>query len=310
MFLLLLKFRRILTNHFPKHDAQLDYYGKRLATCSSDRTVKVFDVIDGETQRTPGHTLKGCVEVSPMHQRFLMFSLYRHTGPVWQVAWAHPKYGHILASCSYDGKVLIWKEQQGQGNVSGSWIKIKEHTLHTASGLSLDLSERFLIICITFSVNSVSWAPHELGAILACASSDGKVSVLTFKSMSSTITRVSLSNPLYKMMVNGTPTSSLVMPLAAMPFLGHLHSFLGLLSHSNKPQPQVKLPHIVPPLNVSQVRVVTTSLKSGDTKKKHSPGLRKRFWKAIPIGYAMLLGHRTLGCHGPTLPRPLRIRQC
>jgi protein transport protein SEC13 len=117
-----------------KHDAQLDYYGKRLATCSSDRTVKVFDVIDGETQRTPGHTLKGCVgyffaaaHVNPW---------YRHTGPVWQVAWAHPKYGHILASSSYDGKVLIWKEQQAQGNVSGGWIKIKEHTLHTASGLS------------------------------------------------------------------------------------------------------------------------------------------------------------------------------
>ncbi|KAF5375860.1 hypothetical protein D9615_008189 [Tricholomella constricta] len=128
------------------HDAQLDYYGKRLATCSSDRTVKVFDVIDGETQRsTGGHTLKG------------------HTGPVWQVAWAHPKYGHILASCSYDGKVLIWKEQQGQGPAAGGWNKVKEHTLHTAS------------------VNSVSWAPHELGAILACASSDGKLSVLTFK---------------------------------------------------------------------------------------------------------------------------------
>ncbi|KAJ2929925.1 hypothetical protein H1R20_g7158, partial [Candolleomyces eurysporus] len=106
------------------HDAQLDYYGKRLATCSSDRTVKVFDVVDGDAQRsTNGQTLKG------------------HTGPVWQVAWAHPKFGHILASCSYDGK----------------------HTLHTAS------------------VNSVSWAPHELGAILACASSDGKLSVLTFK---------------------------------------------------------------------------------------------------------------------------------
>jgi len=87
----------------------------------------------------------------------------RHTGPVWQVAWAHPKYGHILASCSYDGKVLIWKEQQGQGSVSGGWTKVKEHTLHTAS------------------VNSVSWAPHELGAMLACASSDGKISVLTFK---------------------------------------------------------------------------------------------------------------------------------
>jgi len=128
------------------HDAQLDYYGKRLATCSSDRTVKVFDVVEGETQRTSGgQTLKG------------------HTGPVWQVSWAHPKYGHILASCSYDGKVLIWKEQQGQGATGGGWNKVKEHTLHSAS------------------VNSVSWAPHELGAILACASSDGKLSVLTFK---------------------------------------------------------------------------------------------------------------------------------
>ncbi|KAJ8517876.1 hypothetical protein ONZ45_g4977 [Pleurotus djamor] len=126
------------------HDAQLDYYGKRLATCSSDRTVKVFDVVDGETKPT-GQTLKG------------------HSGPVWQVAWAHPKFGHILASCSYDGKVLIWKEQPGHGPSPGSWAKINEHTLHSAS------------------VNSVCWAPHELGPILACASSDGKLSVLTFK---------------------------------------------------------------------------------------------------------------------------------
>ncbi|KAG8933506.1 GTPase-activating protein S13 [Tulasnella sp. 419] len=130
------------------HDAQLDYYGKRLATCSSDRTIKIFDVVDGEQKQQPGHTLKG------------------HTGPVWQVAWANPKYGHILASCSYDGKVLIWKEQSnGPGTQpgAGNWTKIKEYTAHTAS------------------VNSVSWAPHELGPILACASSDGKLSVLTFQ---------------------------------------------------------------------------------------------------------------------------------
>lgn len=31
------------------------------------------------------------------------------------------------------------------------------------------------------SVNSVAWAPHELGAILACASSDGKVSIHEYK---------------------------------------------------------------------------------------------------------------------------------
>lgn len=85
---------------------------------------------------------------------------------MWQVSWAHPKFGHILASCSYDGKVIIWKEQPAQGPTPAGWAKIKEHTLHKAS------------------VNSVSWAPHELGAILACASSDGTISVLTFKSAS------------------------------------------------------------------------------------------------------------------------------
>jgi len=30
-------------------------------------------------------------------------------------------------------------------------------------------------------VNSIAWSPPELGALLACASSDGKVSVLEFK---------------------------------------------------------------------------------------------------------------------------------
>ena len=30
-----------------QHDVQLDYYGKALATCSSDRTVKVYDVMEG-----------------------------------------------------------------------------------------------------------------------------------------------------------------------------------------------------------------------------------------------------------------------
>lgn len=32
------------------HDAVLDYYGKRLATCSSDKTIKIFEV-EGETHK-------------------------------------------------------------------------------------------------------------------------------------------------------------------------------------------------------------------------------------------------------------------
>lgn len=119
------------------HDAVLDYYGKRLATCSSDKTIKIFEV-EGENHK-------------------LVDTLRGHDGPVWQVSWAHPKFGVILASCSYDGKVLIWKEQ------NGSWSNIAEHAVHQAS------------------VNSVSWAPHEYGAVLLCSSSDGKVSIVEFK---------------------------------------------------------------------------------------------------------------------------------
>lgn len=89
------------------HDAVLDYYGKRLATCSSDKTIKIFQV-DGDNY-TLQETLTG------------------HEGPVWMVSWAHPKFGVILASCSYDGKVLVWKED------NGVWTNIAEHSVHQAS---------------------------------------------------------------------------------------------------------------------------------------------------------------------------------
>ena len=120
------------------HDAVLDYYGKRLATCLSDKTIKIFEVEGTENYQ-------------------LTETLVGHEGPVWQVAWAHPKFGSILASCSYDGKVLVWKELPDR-----LWSIISEHKVHQAS------------------VNSVSWAPHELGAVLLCTSSDGRVSVVDF----------------------------------------------------------------------------------------------------------------------------------
>ncbi|SCU81398.1 LAME_0B06898g1_1 [Lachancea meyersii CBS 8951] len=119
------------------HDAVLDYYGKRLATCSSDKTIKIFEI------------------ENDIHK--LVETLYGHEGPVWQVDWAHPKFGVILASCSYDGKVLIWKEENGR------WTQIAVHAAHSAS------------------VNSVKWAPHEYGPFLLAASSDGKVSIVEFK---------------------------------------------------------------------------------------------------------------------------------
>jgi WD40 repeat protein len=120
----------------------LDYYGKRLATCSSDKTIKIFAIEND--------------------QHKLIETLHGHEGPVWQVSWAHPKFGVILASCSYDGRVLVWKEE------NGIWSTITEHRVHNAS------------------VNSISWAPSEYGALLLCTSSDGTASVVEFLADGST----------------------------------------------------------------------------------------------------------------------------
>lgn len=122
------------------HDAEMDYYGLRLATCSSDQSVKIYNLKNG-TQN-------------------LVADLKGHYGPVWQVAWSHPKFGNLLASCSYDRKVIIWKDTNNE------WIKYYEYTNHDSS------------------VNSVAWAPHEFGLVLACGSLDGTISVITYVSES------------------------------------------------------------------------------------------------------------------------------
>ena len=40
--------------------------------------------------------------------------MFSHSGPAWQVQWAHPKYENVIATCGFDGYVNIWKEVQPQ----------------------------------------------------------------------------------------------------------------------------------------------------------------------------------------------------
>lgn len=77
------------------HDVVMDYYGKRVATVSSDNTMKIIGVSGSSHQQ--------------------LVTLCGHQGPVWQVAWAHPRFGSMLASCGYDGCVIIWKELMSLG---------------------------------------------------------------------------------------------------------------------------------------------------------------------------------------------------
>lgn len=102
----------------------MDYFGNLLATCSSDGTVKVFNILEDPVKligTLSGYGLHGMEE--PAYQHF-----HRHKGPVWRVAWAHPMHGTMLASCSFDGTVIIWK------NEGSAWWIIWENEVHSMSG--------------------------------------------------------------------------------------------------------------------------------------------------------------------------------
>jgi len=126
------------TNHEDQiHDCQFDFYGTKAATASSDKTIKIFEVQEDKMNPT-GQEIKA------------------HDGAVWQVSWAHPKFGVLLASASFDSKVIIHSE-----NADGTWSIVYVYAEHRTS------------------VNTVQFAPAEFGLVLACGSTDGDVSILT-----------------------------------------------------------------------------------------------------------------------------------
>jgi protein transport protein SEC13 len=65
-----------------------------------------------------------------MENLLFFFQKKRHNGPVWQIAWAHPSYGNIIASCGFDKKVAIWKEV-----AANDWKLVISHQEHQGSGI-------------------------------------------------------------------------------------------------------------------------------------------------------------------------------
>jgi len=132
-------FQRINTQHKDiVHHLAYDFYGKRLATCSGDHRIKVWD-FDGKTWIPAKEFDKG------------------HNGAVTKVQWAHPEFGQIIASCSLDNTVCIWEESEGP---TGSHWSLKER-LHAQ---------------LRSTVTDIKFAPKHLGLRLATCS-DGFIRI-------------------------------------------------------------------------------------------------------------------------------------
>lgn len=122
------------------HDVAFDFYGRRMATCSSDQSVKIWDLNeDGEWVCTA--------------------SWKTHCGSVWKVTWAHPEFGQIIATCSFDRTAAIWEESvsdSGHG-IHSTWIK------------------RAGLVDSRTSVMDIKFAPKIQGLQLATCSAGGVV---------------------------------------------------------------------------------------------------------------------------------------
>ena len=69
-----------------------DTYGRRMATCSADRLVRLWDLQDSGDWMLVGQW-------------------QAHRGAVTSLAFAHPEFGHLLATCGSDHDVMIWEEK-------------------------------------------------------------------------------------------------------------------------------------------------------------------------------------------------------
>lgn len=93
------------------HDVAYDFYGRRMATCSSDQSVKVrhdrFDI-------SYAYLIVYCVfqvfDLDENDEWHCTADWKTHAGSVWKVNWAHPEFGQILATCSFDRTAAIWEE--------------------------------------------------------------------------------------------------------------------------------------------------------------------------------------------------------
>ena len=129
------------------HDISFDWYGTRIATCSSDRKVKIFFKI-AESQWKK------------------IYEFTAHDAEVRKVKWAHPDFGSIIATCSYDKSVIIWEEPRLNHILVNGVLQPKENDKNSwiYKTKLLDSKE---------SIEDIKFAPRHMGLMLATASAEG-----------------------------------------------------------------------------------------------------------------------------------------
>eukprot|EP00605_Chrysophyceae_sp_TOSAG23-4_P002705 GSChrysophyteH1.ASY1.ANO1.2983.1 assembled CDS len=128
------------------NDISFDFYGRRFATCGSDKHIRIWDM-KGVGKAWTSFDIPGA-----------------HQNAIWRLSWAHPEFGQLISSCSDDHTVCIWEELENFSN--DSFGKTGQRWIRQAQ---LSDSKKTL--------RDVEFAPRHLGLMLACAGADGCVRI-------------------------------------------------------------------------------------------------------------------------------------
>ncbi|EGW13529.1 Nucleoporin SEH1 [Cricetulus griseus] len=138
------------------HDVSFDFHGRQMATCSSDHSIKVWDKSEsGDWQCTA--TCKS------------------HKGSVWHVTWAHPEFGQVLASCSFDQTAAVWEEIVEDSNKKlrgqSHWVKRTFAPKHMGLMLATCSADGIVRIYEAPEVMNLNqWSlQHEISCKLSCS---------------------------------------------------------------------------------------------------------------------------------------------
>ena len=110
-----------------------NYYGTRLALSTADQVIQIWNFEGGVWQ--------------------LSHKFSAHYGAIFKVRWAHPEFGSLLASCSFDKAVNIYEEnaEDQSWNTLATLIESKE------------------------PVEDIQFSPQQIGLKLATCSANGEI---------------------------------------------------------------------------------------------------------------------------------------
>jgi nucleoporin SEH1 len=113
-----------------------NYFGDRLAIGTEDQTIQIW-------------------EMNQNREWTKTYAWQAHNGAVIRVRWAHPEFGNILASCSFDKSVIVWEEKPEDC----TWNSVTK--LVESKG----------------PVEDIRFAPKHLGLQLASCSENGEIRI-------------------------------------------------------------------------------------------------------------------------------------